>query len=73
MCGYFWGSGLAWVWPVLVVLGLAVLAALAYGLLRGERSRSTPTRARAREILDERFARGEIEPEDYRQRIETLR
>jgi putative membrane protein len=64
---------LGWVWPVLVVLGLAVLAGLAYGLLRGERGRSRPTRATAREILDERFARGEIEPEDYRQRIETLR
>lgn len=73
MCGYFWGSGLGWVWPVLMVLGLAVLAALAYGLLRGDRGRSLPTRATAREILDERFARGEIEPEDYRQRIETLR
>jgi putative membrane protein len=27
----------------------------------------------AQEILDERLARGEIEPDDYRQRVEALR
>ena len=34
---------------------------------------SVPSRPAAEEILSERLARGEIEPEEYRLRIEALR
>jgi putative membrane protein len=33
---------------------------------------TSATKPTARDILDERFARGEIEADDYRQRVETL-
>ena len=34
---------------------------------------ATPARATAQEILAERLARGEIEPDDYRARLDVLR
>jgi putative membrane protein len=34
---------------------------------------ATPSKPTALEILAERLARGEIEPDDYRQRVEALR
>ncbi len=34
---------------------------------------ATPAQPTAQEILAERLARGEIEPDDYRQRVEALR
>jgi putative membrane protein len=36
-------------------------------------SAAAPPRPTAQEILAERLARGEIEPDDYRQRLEALR
>ncbi len=33
---------------------------------------AAPGKPSAKEILDERFARGEIEADDYRHRVETL-
>jgi putative membrane protein len=34
---------------------------------------ATPSKPTAQEILAERLARGEIEPDDYRQRVDALR
>jgi putative membrane protein len=56
-------------WWTLVIL--AVLALLRY-LTRGGRSITVRTTA-AEEVLAERFARGEIEEHEYRQRLDTLR
>ena len=74
--------GWVWVWPViLVVLGLA---ALVWALVR---ARASPGRGgsadsegrpqgvghdRAREILRERYARGEISEEEMRERMRAL-
>lgn len=63
---------LAWVFLVLLVLGAAaVVTAVVLG-----RSRQQPPRVaagdRAREILDERFARGEIDATEYRDRRRAL-
>jgi len=41
-------------------------------LLRQSRTESAP-RGGAREILDERYARGEIEEDEYRRRTELIR
>ncbi len=70
--------GWAWLWPVLVLVGLALLG---YVAIRLARSRGTSgaepaggpqARSSARQILDERFARGEIEDEEYRRRRQEL-
>jgi len=67
-----------WMWPamimstvVLIVLALAVGWAVAHS---GRPARHDPTvrRDTARDILDERFAKGELDPEEYRERREAL-
>lgn len=72
MNGY--GMGLSWVWPLLLVVGLGVLV---WGLVRASPSssgggESATGRARAREILQERFARGEITEQELRERLRVL-
>lgn len=72
----FWGLGL------LVLIGLVLLIVLAVRVLGGGISRGSgtepgagdrvPGRSRARETLDERYARGELSTEEYRERLETL-
>ncbi len=67
-----WGHG-GW-WPLWPLLWLAVLAAAAFFVarrVRGERPRDPFDRAR--EILAERFAGGEITVEQYRERLDQLR
>jgi len=76
MCGGYgsmmgWGTTWAWVWPIAALIGLALLGTLTYGLLRG--GRGEDGRVSARQILDERYARGQIDDEDYRQRADVLR
>jgi putative membrane protein len=72
--------GWMWIWPTLVLIGLAALTVLAVLVARGglgthkatERP-DTDSTAGARRILDERYARGDIDEEDYRQRRDMLR
>ena len=64
----------AW-WPLWPLLWIAVIVTLVW-LFRGRRwHRSDPRSGaeRARDILAERFARGEISGEEYRERLEQLR
>lgn len=69
------GMGWMWLWWLLILLGSA---ALAVGLVRVWRPRSggdsdtVPSVSTARQILDERFARGEITEEEYRARRKAL-
>jgi putative membrane protein len=66
MMGWFW------VWPVLVLAGLVLLGYVAFRLAPG-RGPAGPTGAStARHILDERYARGEIDDEEYRRRRAEL-
>jgi putative membrane protein len=66
-----WGPGGMVLGPLIMIVWLAVLVAIIVGLVRwlggrgGDGRRSTPT---AREILDERYARGEIDREEYLKR-----
>lgn len=74
-CGSGWGSMMTWMWawPGLLLVGVVVLGAVAYGLLRGAKTEEAPPGGiTAREILDERYARGELDGEEYRQRVEGL-
>lgn len=60
--------GWFWVWPVLVVVGLVLLGYVVYRLVQGRGAGSGSALA----ILDERYARGEIDDDDYRKRRSEL-
>jgi putative membrane protein len=81
--GTGWGMGWAWLFLVLLLVGVGVLiAVLVLALNRGridEGGRNAPLATpggpvprRAREILEERFARGEIDAEEFRERMGVL-
>lgn len=74
----------AWLFGLLLVVGIVVLVVLGVlALTRGvgrdvSQGRSTsqqvsaPGRSAAVQILDERFARGDLSAEEYRERLRTL-
>jgi putative membrane protein len=79
--GYGMDGGGSWVFAALLLVGLGLLLLLAMRLSadpgsRGDKRARTggkgPGRSAAREILDERLARGELSPAEYRDRLETL-
>ena len=72
--GWSWGFGL------LALVGIAILVYIIIRLStkNGERGVSSPSLSApsglttARKILDERFARGELTAEEYREQIQVL-
>lgn len=64
--------GWMWVWPVLVVAGLLIIGYVVLRLVQGGRlptpNGGDPAGSAARRILDERFARGEIDEDEYLRR-----
>lgn len=66
--GWWWVMGIGW----LVFLG--VLVVVGYFLVRHltETERRGPRRTTAENVLDERFARGEIDEAEYRRRRDVL-
>lgn len=82
MWGYGWNMG--WIWMLLfgllALVGIALLVVLAVRLLGGGTGRggdsttSGPSlgTSRARQILDERFAKGELTAEQYREHMNVL-
>jgi putative membrane protein len=69
-----WMYGWMWFWPVLILISLLLLI---YGVVRLAQSRppvpgDAERSSSARRILDERFARGEIDEDDYRRRRAQL-
>jgi putative membrane protein len=81
MMGY--GCGMGWIW-LIWPLGIASIVLVAVLLLRGGantrnhgggpglRPGSAPSRTRAQEILDERFARGDITDQEYQEHLRVL-
>lgn len=65
--------GWMWFWPALVVAGLVLAAVGAVWWARSRRTNSAGGPDDARRILDERFARGEIDEAEYRRRRAELR
>jgi len=63
---------LGWLWPTLIVLGLALIAIGANVLVRRGRIPPTNRTSTARELLDARYARGEIDDSEYRHRRDEL-
>lgn len=69
----WWGTGYGWLWMLLtwvVVIGVVVWVVTRVSARDGAQGR-TGSRD-ARRILDERFARGEIDEDEYRRRRDEL-
>lgn len=75
------GYGMAVMWPLMILfaaLAIAGLIALILVIIRLARtdhedvSGANNARASARRILDERYARGEIDHDEYRERRDNL-
>lgn len=81
--GMGWGMGWAWLFGLLLLVGVIILITLlVLVLVRGGASGRQPGAGapptgtgpeRAREILQERFARGEIGAEEFRERLTVLK
>ncbi|HUH06801.1 MAG TPA: SHOCT domain-containing protein [Egibacteraceae bacterium] len=68
-----WGWGSMWIVGVLsMLLVAAVIIGGVWAAASGGRRQPDPA-GRAREILNERYARGEISTDEYRERLEALR
>lgn len=64
-----WGGGGMWFGPLWMIIWVAVLVAVIVVLVRGLGGAGIDMRSRgARDILDERYARGEIDREEYEKR-----
>lgn len=70
-----WGAGwgMAWGGWIFMIVALAVLAGGIAWLVRGVSGPQDDGRGSARRILDERFAAGQIGPEEYEERRKALR
>jgi len=71
-----WGGGWIWLWWLLLLAGIITLIVVAIlGLTRGFPSRDTRDsgRSKARAVLDERYARGELTTEEYHERLNELK
>lgn len=83
MMGPATGMGWGWMFGALVMAGVVLLVALAVRTIGGgvssRPSGPGPTSGapsgpgRAREVLDERYARGELTTEEYQERLRVLR
>jgi len=68
------GSGWMWLWGALVMLAvLGAVALVVWLTTRGSRTSPDDGARRARDILGERYARGELSTEEYHDRLEHLR
>ena len=72
-----WGGGWMWLWGVLVMASFVLLIVWLVRATSVDSSRLRDRDAgptdRAREILAERYARGDLTSEEYRERVSDLR
>ena len=70
--GWMWGFGGLMMLGVLVLIALAVWAVVTTISNRVPSSAEANGREQARQVLDQRYARGEIDTNDYTERLHTL-
>jgi putative membrane protein len=65
---HFWGMGFSW------IIGLALLAVFFWFIIRtfNQKNKSEGTGVSALEILKERYARGEINKEEYEEKRKSI-
>lgn len=69
-----WGGGWMWLWGTLMMFSwVAVIAGAVWLFSRGRDQASGAGATRARDILDERYARGDLSTDEYRERLDQLR
>ena len=69
-----WGHG-GWWWlfgPLMMALWIGLITAAVWFVTRGFRQRPRSAAERASDVLAERYARGEINTEEYRERLDQL-
>ena len=70
-----WGWGGMWLGPLFMLAVLVLLVAFVVGLVRwlgGDRTASSGTTLTPSQILDARYARGEIDREEYLKRRQDI-
>ena len=80
MWGDSWSMGWWWLFGLLLFIGIVLLIVLVVRVLSGGSSRGGGSGAggaaagpsRARQILDERYAKGELTAEQYREQVQVL-
>jgi putative membrane protein len=82
MMGYGYDGGGVWMWVfggLMMVSVVVLIGAVVWVMTATTRGNAAPTapadtggRARARQVLDERYARGEMTSEEYTERLHTL-
>lgn len=73
MMGSGTGMGWGWMFGALIMLGVVLLLVLAVRAIGGGVTSGAPSGpGRAKEVLDERYARGELTTEEYQERLRVL-
>ena len=68
------GGGWAWLWgPIVLLLWARLIATVVWFVARSARPPKRSDVERARDVLAERNAGGELTTEEYRERLEPLR
>ncbi|MET4780386.1 SHOCT domain-containing protein [Glaciihabitans sp. UYNi722] len=78
MWGNYGMSGWTWGYGALVVVGVVILVVVLIRVFSGRRTSPPASSAQpgaepsAKQILDERYARGDVTTEEYRERLSAL-
>jgi putative membrane protein len=74
--GHMWGWDAGWMWAWMLgvlIVTVVLVASLIWVLARVGGPAGQSPGSRARDLLDERYARGEIATDEYRERLNNLR
>ncbi len=69
---HMWGGGAWFFMTLMMLLGVAIVGLVIWLVARGGQHQPASGLEAARSILAERLARGEIPPEEYRERLQHL-